>query len=175
MTDLSGKNAPPGERNLLTQLPILDAFIGAPGDSTGALGLADALSLPCMIAMAPSPSQSVTILHVNDAQVQLTGFSRAALVGASPKVLHGEETDMASAKRFRTQMEERGSSFVDVVNYRKDGTPYEVFLLGSRLKTPENMPRDGRVLYVAFSFHLTDDIWVAPEPARPDPEPMRKN
>ncbi|MGS2745038.1 sensor domain-containing protein [Halomonas sp. LS-001] len=72
---------------------------------------------------APGPE----IVYVNSAFCEQTGYTEAELLGQTPKILQGPETDPAVLDRLRTALTQ-GNGFFDgqTVNYRKDGSPYRV-------------------------------------------------
>lgn len=71
---------------------------------------------------APGPR----ILYVNGAYERISGYAAVELVGASPRVLQGRETDRALLDGLKAALG-RGESFHgETWNYRKDGTPYRV-------------------------------------------------
>ncbi len=66
------------------------------------------------------------IVYVNPAFMQMSGYAKHELLGQTPRILQGNETDSKLMKRLRSTLE-AGRSFADeTVNYRKDGTPYFV-------------------------------------------------
>lgn len=68
------------------------------------------------------------ILYVNSAFEEMTGYSKADVVGEKPKLLQGEKTH----EQLKDYMSERlaaGEHFIgETVNYRKDGSEYRVRL-----------------------------------------------
>jgi PAS domain S-box-containing protein len=71
---------------------------------------------------APGP----TILFANAAFTRMTGYSLAELVGRSPRLLQGTQTERAVLHQLRRQLE-RGEAFEgEAINYRKDGTPFHL-------------------------------------------------
>jgi PAS domain S-box-containing protein len=66
------------------------------------------------------------IVYVNPAFMQMSGYAKHELLGQTPRLLQGSETNRELMTRLRSTLE-AGRSFADeTVNYRKDGTPYFV-------------------------------------------------
>jgi PAS domain S-box-containing protein len=66
------------------------------------------------------------IVYVNPAFMQMSGYAKHELLGQTPRILQGAETDYELMKRLRSALE-AGRTFADeTTNYRKDGTPYFV-------------------------------------------------
>ena len=66
------------------------------------------------------------IVAVNDAFCRMTGYTEQELLGKSPRILQGPDTDPEVIARLARNIRE-GEFFVGrTVNYRKDGTPYNV-------------------------------------------------
>jgi PAS domain S-box-containing protein len=66
------------------------------------------------------------IIFVNDAMCRIVGYEASELIGKSPRILQGEGTNPDALKRMRRDLETNGSCIVELVNYRKDGTQYDV-------------------------------------------------
>jgi len=67
-----------------------------------------------------------TIVHANAAMLSMTGYTREELLGASPRILQGPDTDREVLDRLVMNLR-AGDSFEGCTwNYRKDGTPYQV-------------------------------------------------
>ncbi len=85
------------------------------------------------------------IVHVNDACTRMTGYTREELVGATPRILQGADTDRKVLDRLKANLR-AGDSFEGYTwNYRKDGTPYLVEWTITRLR------QDGRGIEYFFS------------------------
>ncbi len=64
------------------------------------------------------------ILFVNDAVVQRTGFSREDLIGESPGIFHGPETQTDALERIRVAIEQKQSITEELINYTKTGETF---------------------------------------------------
>ena len=64
------------------------------------------------------------ILYVNDAFCRMTGYSPSEVIGRSPRFLQGPKTDPAARKAIRQALAQWQPVKVELVNYRKDGTPF---------------------------------------------------
>jgi len=65
-----------------------------------------------------------TIVWCNQAFVNETGYSREEMIGSSPRILHGPNTDAGTLKRIGQDLREWKIVRVDILNYRKDGTEF---------------------------------------------------
>ncbi|MEF8794529.1 PAS domain-containing protein [Thiohalorhabdus sp.] len=66
------------------------------------------------------------IIHVNPAFTQLTGYESDEVLGATPRFLQGEDTDSAVLERLRTCISNNEVFEGSAINYRKDGTPFQM-------------------------------------------------
>jgi PAS domain S-box-containing protein len=69
---------------------------------------------------APGPS----IVYVNPAFESMTGWSRAEVVGRSPRILQGPNTDLRIFSDLREKLYARETWEGQTVNYRKDGSEF---------------------------------------------------
>ncbi|MCY7369919.1 MAG: diguanylate cyclase [Polaromonas sp.] len=69
---------------------------------------------------APGPR----IVFMNDAFERHTGYSRADALGQSPRFLQGPGTDRAELDRIRTALAEARPVRAELINYKKDGSPF---------------------------------------------------
>ena len=79
-----------------------------------------------VITDAGLESPGPEIIFVNPAFTQMTGYTAAEVIGKSPRILQGPRTDKAVLRRLRQNLE-RGESFAgEAINYRKDGTEFDL-------------------------------------------------
>ncbi len=64
------------------------------------------------------------IVFVNDAFCRLTGYEPDEIMGRNCRFLQGPDTDLDSVARIRQAVEGRTDIDIEVLNYRKDGTPF---------------------------------------------------
>jgi diguanylate cyclase (GGDEF)-like protein/PAS domain S-box-containing protein len=69
---------------------------------------------------APGP----VILYVNEAMVRQSGYRRHEILGRSPRLFQGAETDEAARQRFRASLEAWQPLEVELLNYHRDGSTY---------------------------------------------------
>ena len=62
--------------------------------------------------------------QVNEAFCALTGYAKAEIVGRNCRFLAGEGTEPWLTQRIRDAVAERRPVLVDILNYRRDGTPF---------------------------------------------------
>jgi len=68
------------------------------------------------------------IVFVNEPFTRNTGYSAEEVLGKTPRLLQGPETERAELDRLRTALERWESVRCELTNYRKDGTPFFIEL-----------------------------------------------
>lgn len=68
------------------------------------------------------------IVFVNDAFEARTGYTRQEVLGRSPRLLQGPQTQRDRLDRIRSALEQWQPVRMDLINYRRDGEPYWVDL-----------------------------------------------
>ncbi|WP_238993720.1 response regulator [Calothrix sp. PCC 6303] len=66
------------------------------------------------------------IVYVNEAFCKMTGYSLQDVIGKTPRILQGKNSDRIALKKIRNALESWQSVNVEMINYRKDGTEYWV-------------------------------------------------
>lgn len=64
------------------------------------------------------------ILYVNKAVCDITGYQEAELLGQTPRIFQGADTDPAALQRLRTAITGGEVAEETVINYTASGTPY---------------------------------------------------
>src|SRR5262249_38235712 len=66
------------------------------------------------------------IVYVNPAFTKMTGYSPDEVIGETPRILQGPKTNRAVLDRLRKDCEEGRVFFGETVNYRKDGSEFNL-------------------------------------------------
>ncbi len=66
------------------------------------------------------------IVYANEAYEEMTGYDEEDLLGRTPRILQGPETDPEVLASLRESLEAGESWEGETINYKKDGTPYRV-------------------------------------------------
>ena len=84
--------------------------------------------MPIIIADARQPD--IPIVLVNQAFLDMTGYSDAEVIGRNCRFLQGPETDRAVVADLKSALEGRGDWTGELLNYRKDGATFwnQVFI-----------------------------------------------
>ncbi len=64
------------------------------------------------------------IVYANRGFARLTGYEIEETIGRNCRFLQGPDTDPATIQRLRDALDRRAPCSVDILNYRKDGTPF---------------------------------------------------
>ncbi|WP_292286138.1 PAS domain S-box protein [Marivita sp.] len=64
------------------------------------------------------------VVYVNDAFERITGFAPADILGATPRILQGPDTERARLEDIRMAIENNKPIRTELTNYRKDGTKF---------------------------------------------------
>lgn len=92
------------------------------------------------------------IVFVNEAMCHITGYTSDELIGQSPRLLQGDDTDRDTLDRIRAELSVGRSVFAELINYRKDGIPFDVEMTITPLYNAENC----RTHYVSIQRDITE-------------------
>ncbi len=75
---------------------------------------------------APLEGPGPRIVYVNEAFTRMTGYAQDEVIGETTELLVGPETDRSTIRRIRASLERREPVCAELLNYRRDGTPFWV-------------------------------------------------
>lgn len=99
------------------------------------------------------PRQADTpLIYANQSFCQLTGYSIEEIVGRNCRFLQGPDTDPSTVRKIREALDARRAIGIDILNYRKDGTPFWNALYISPV-----LDADGELLFfIASQFDASE-------------------
>ena len=85
--------------------------------------------MPMLVTDAKLPGNPV--IFANRAFMQLSGYTEDELLGQDPHFMNGPDTDPEAIRCYETAVAENREETLEIVQYRKDGTPFRAMLLAS--------------------------------------------
>lgn len=67
------------------------------------------------------------IIYANDAFGKLTGHEPSSVIGKTPRILQGPETDEKVITKLSDALKSGGKFEDKAINYKKDGTPFMMY------------------------------------------------
>ncbi|WP_127846351.1 PAS domain S-box protein [Psychroflexus aestuariivivens] len=64
------------------------------------------------------------IVYVNQAFTKMTGYKEAEVIGKTPRILQGPETNREGLDKVRKDLEKSHSTELTTINYKKNGDPF---------------------------------------------------
>jgi PAS domain S-box-containing protein len=101
--------------------------------------------MPMIVTDATLPGNP--IIFANKAFIKLSGYSFEELCGQDPHFMNGGGTDAETIRSYQAAMEEGRDANVEIVQYRKDGSPFRAMLFASPLDDGQ-----GKVLHHFLSY-----------------------
>lgn len=92
--------------------------------------------------MVTEAAAKTPIIYVNQAFTELTGYGANEVLGKSPSLLQGPDTDGAVLDQLRKDLGSGRNFEGRATNYRKDGTPFTMHWRVAPVKS-----EDGQVRY----------------------------
>lgn len=77
------------------------------------------------------------IVECNAAFLALTGYTREEIVGRNCRFLAGPDTENAQTDAIRACVREQRPALIELLNYRKDGTPFRNAVMVAPIFGPE--------------------------------------
>jgi PAS domain S-box-containing protein len=87
--------------------------------------------MPMLVTDATLPGNP--IVFANSAFLELSGYVIDELLGQDPHFMNGEKTDPKAIERYQASMIARRDETLEILQYRKDGTPFHAMLFASPL------------------------------------------
>jgi PAS domain S-box-containing protein len=87
--------------------------------------------MPMLVTDAGLPGNP--IIFANPAFIELSGYSEQELLGQQPHFMNGERTDMRAIGRYEKAIQDGRDETLEILQYRKDGTPFQAMLFASPL------------------------------------------
>ena len=88
------------------------------------MALLDAAMEGILVTTADLDSPGPTIIYANPAFEQMTGWSKEEIIGQSPRVMQGPNTDMSIFHDLKERLRQGEAWESSTVNYRKDGQEF---------------------------------------------------
>lgn len=76
------------------------------------------------ITISDNFQQDNPIVYANDGFERLTGYDKEDVLGKNCRFLQGKNTDPVKIEEIRRSIREEKACFVEILNYKKDGTPF---------------------------------------------------
>lgn len=76
------------------------------------------------VVIADAQQPGYPLVYVNDRFEQMTGYSRAEILGQNCQFLQGRDTNQASVQRIRDALHLQQELRIEILNYRKNGEPF---------------------------------------------------
>lgn len=125
---------------------------------------ANNISLPTGVLTIPDEAQASCFFCINTAFERMTGYTKPELIGHSPVLLEGEETDKEAVRQFWEDMDREGKALTTVVNYRKDRSAIETFILGARLTVDDGSGEPAHMYFC--NYYPVEEVTVLPRAVR---------
>lgn len=106
-------------------------------------------SEPIMVTSNEPDPDSRRILYINEAFTRVNGYTKAEVIGLSPNILHGPDTDLSIVRTNEEQLRTGRSQEYDLLHRRKDGTAYECTVTRAPL-----VDVDGKSEYLIAMFRV---------------------
>jgi PAS domain S-box-containing protein len=102
--------------------------------------------MPMLVTDATLPGNP--ILFANQAFIDLSGYTSDELLGQDPHFMNGEETDPEAIRRYETAIKDGRDETLEILQYRKDGTPFWATLFASSLEDSQGCGKNHFLSYL---------------------------
>ena len=126
------------------------------GDTSVATLLSDDEQEMSVVISDPS-RPDMPIIYVSDEFEKQTGYTPSETVGHNCRFLQGPETDPKAVDAIRGAISDQRELTIDILNYRKDGTPF-----WNRLRIRPLRDDNGKLLYYVGAQNPISETEVQP-------------
>ena len=102
--------------------------------------------MPMLVTDATLPGNPITF--ANRAFTELSGYTFDEVLGQDPHFMNGEATDPEAIERYQTAIAEGRDVNLEILQYRKDGTPFRAMLFASPLDDGQGTVRNHFLSYL---------------------------
>lgn len=106
---------------------------------------------PTAMAVSDPTLRDNPIIYVNRAFEQLTGFASREVLGRNCRFMQGPDTDLADVEAIRAAIKRRERIEIDLLNHRRDGSPFWNRLMVAPVFDDRGAPR----YFVASQIDVT--------------------
>ena len=131
-----------------------DALQAEQGQGDPSAAAVRATRMPMIVTDPRRPDNP--IVFANAAFLTLTGYAQDEVMGRNCRFLQGRDTDPATVSTIRAAVEAEHDVSVDILNYRKDGTPFWNALYLSPVRTASGEVQ----FFFASQMDITDRVEV---------------
>lgn len=128
------------------------------GDNSKAALLTEGERAKSVVISDPS-RPDMPMIYVSDEFETQTGYPPEEVLGRNCRFLQGPETDPKAVQAIRKALEAETEITIDILNYRKDGTPF-----WNRLRIRPLFDENGKLLYFAGAQNPISAEEVRPYP-----------
>lgn len=116
----------PGEgvRRQPLEAPVSELIRQLDADPGKFRALVDQAGEAIMITDAGGAGREPVIIYANRAFTRMTGYEEEEVLGKNPRILQGPATQAEARGKIREAFHRREPIRTEIINYRKDGTPY---------------------------------------------------
>lgn len=93
-------------------------------DTSAIASSLDEFDVPILITDANFENNGPFIVYCNKGFEKVSGYSKEELIGKSPRILQGVNTDSATIQKLKHDVQQKGHFRGSAVNYKKDGSEF---------------------------------------------------
>jgi PAS domain S-box-containing protein len=114
--------------------------------------------MPMIVTDATLPGNP--IIFANEAFIKLSGYGADELMGQNPHFMNGPGTDPAAVRQYQAAINDGRDDNLEILQYRKDGTPFRAALFASPLDDGQGTVRHHFLSYLDITrrFEAEEDL-----------------